>query len=298
VRDQHSDLGNAPWVDEAGKVDYQLKEIYQRYGVREIDCPHKKGKISMTFNFHLSDGVLNHKKLTDQATEIYDLQSTSFKVNLGLGVVLRHVDGTLRYWYPGANDLLLKKPFLISNRADLLRFIKRLKTLKMALHAWRNRPSSGWTVYRMVNIRYFVTKTSFALGAGQLLPDYITMNRAVVGLSKDPHRNELYDDNLCAFRCLAYHQTKRLTALNTLTEEYAETWRRAGKNPQSGVQTDQIPEFEDTFNVNVNLFNINEGGNVENVYKSHKAFEQTLNLNLFQKHLSYITNILMSWIYN
>ena len=61
----------------------------------------------------------------------------------------------------------------------------------MALHAWRNRPSSGWSVYSIVNIRYFVTKTSFALGAGQLLPDDIIMNRAVVGLSKDPHRNEL-----------------------------------------------------------------------------------------------------------
>ena len=117
----------------------------------------------------------------------------------------------------------------------------------MALHAWRNRPSSGWNVYRIVNIRYFLTKTSFALGVGQALPDYIKTNRAIVGLSKHPDRNQLYADNLCAFRCLAYHSIKKQAGLHDLTEEHAETWRGAGKNPEAGVQIEQIPEFEDTF---------------------------------------------------
>ena len=40
------------------------------------------------------------------------------------------------------------------------------------------------------------------------------------------------------------------------------------KNRESGVQSEQITEFEDTFNVNVNLFSIDESGNGENVYNS------------------------------
>ena len=53
----------------------------------------------------------------------------------------------------------------------------------------------------ITNIVYYVYPTGFPLGQGQL-PEFIKKSRSNIGLEKNAQR-QYYNDNLCAFRCLA-----------------------------------------------------------------------------------------------
>ncbi|CAH1795089.1 unnamed protein product, partial [Owenia fusiformis] len=55
----------------------------------------------------------------------------------------------------------------------------------------------------------------------------------------------------------------------------------------------ELPLFEDTFQININVYMLEEDGKVERVYNSTKKFEDTMNLNIYNRHLSYIKNMEM-----
>ena len=48
--------------------------------------------------------------------------------------------------------------------------------------------------------------TNYVLGARRKLPDYIKKKRCIVALNTNSREGSLIEDNLCAFRCLAYHR--------------------------------------------------------------------------------------------
>ena len=83
--------------------------------------------------------------------------------------------------------------------------------------------------------------------------------------------------------------------LEKLTYSYFEEWRKFKKLKTScekfgGLSLNEMSEFECFFRVSVDVYSINEEGNVQIVYKSSKIFLDKMKLNLFGKHLSYILN--------
>lgn len=58
-----------------------------------------------------------------------------------------------------------------------------------------------------------------------------------------------------------------------------------------GLPLDQLAYFEKCFEVNVNLFSLREDEVVMTVYKSRCHHKDTMNLNMYEHHLSYITNL-------
>jgi hypothetical protein len=207
-------------------------------------------------------------------------------------VILRDSQGNLRYWWPGSNEYIFKTPFLVSNSSDMTCLVKKLNKTDFAMQAWRQRPSSGWSLYRIVNMRYYVTGLTFPLGRGQMLPQFIKRSRAIISLECDASSGKLYEDNLCAFRCLAYHFTK-FTNIESKTREYLHVWEQKHGAIQKGVQLENIPDFEDLFEVGVNIYELQEEGVVETVYRSTKRDGNILNVNLYNKHLSYIKDFQM-----
>ena len=57
-----------------------------------------------------------------------------------------------------------------------------------------------------------------------------------------------------------------------------------------GVQLIDLPWFEQCFKVNVNVFELEENGNAYPIVKSAERFQNTMYLNHFENHLSYIQN--------
>jgi hypothetical protein len=58
-----------------------------------------------------------------------------------------------------------------------------------------------------------------------------------------------------------------------------------------GLSLEQLPYFEKCFRLNGNVFHLNEDGAATAIYTSRCRFDETLNLNVHNKHLSYIYNL-------
>ena len=159
----------------------------------------------------------------------------------------------------------------------------------------RARKDTKWKPVMISNVRYYVTSTGYVLGHGDL-PRYISSSHSIVCLTKDYHRNASYNDNLCLFRALSFHkygealykQSPKFEA--QVRKFYIEFNTYMTQDFHCGVEINYMPDFEKCFETNVNIFSLKEDGTVIPVFKSIKRFDDTMNLNLFENHLSYVKN--------
>ena len=104
--------------------------------------------------------------LNKQITEVFtyqDLQSliyetatdrgTAFKINLGFGLMLYHLDNQeFKYFYVSSNNLLFDVAYTISKRSNVNALMKKIIDLDVIRHYYMKRPSSGWAIVGMPNV--------------------------------------------------------------------------------------------------------------------------------------------------
>ena len=263
------------------------------------------GPVQTRYNRRLTS--LDTRDLHEPLRVLFDQQTTAFKINCSYGFVLREKQsGRLRYYHSSGNccGRLLEEPSLIANRDDFDRFLARITESDILQWAIAQRPNSDWVCEHVTNVTFFLNKIlQHPIGCvGIDLPDYVKNNKAIVGLEKDHHRNAIYRDNLCLFRCLALHQgcdVRRLEAtVATLYAKYTDTPVR----DFAGVTLDELDEVETTFKTNVVVYKLEEIGDgkttSELVRRSTDQYPDTMYVNIFETHFSYIKDINMysrSW---
>ena len=249
------------------------------------------GPIQTRYNRRLTS--LDMRDLHDQLFLLFDQQTTAFKVNLSFGFILKQkVTGRLRYYHSSNNccGRYMEEPALITNRADFESFQERIQEPDLLNWAVSQRPNSDWICEMVTNVTFFVNKIlQHPIGCVDVvLPDYVKRNKAIVGLVKDHYRNATYNDNLCLFRCLALHLGREAAALYA---EYTDTSVRHF----AGVTLDELDKVETTFDVNVCVYKLvptgNEKTKAEIVRRSLCSYAQTIYLNLYETHFSYIKDI-------
>ena len=57
-----------------------------------------------------------------------------------------------------------------------------------------------------------------------------------------------------------------------------------------GVSLNHMAHFEKYFDTNVYIYDLKEGGAAQSVYKSRSEFQTTMHLNMYDLHLSYLSN--------
>ena len=138
----------------------------------------------------------------------------------------------------------------------------------------------------VTNATFFVNRIEdYPIGCvGVILPDYVKNNKAIVGLAKDEH-GAIYNDNLCLFRCLGLHLGRDVT---TLYEEYTDqpVWKF------EGVVIDELIKVESVFEVNIVVYNLREES-AQLVRRSLGKHDNTMYVNLYESHFSYIKDIRM-----
>ena len=143
----------------------------------------------------------------------------------------------------------------------------------------------------VTNATFFVNRIEdYPIGCvGVNLPDYVKHNKAIVRLDKDSH-GVIYRDNLCLFRCLALHLGREAAALYA---EYTDT----PVHDFAGVTLDDLSKIEATFDVNVVVYKLDEitdgKTTAELVRRSPCQYIETMYLNLYEAHFSYIKDIRM-----
>ena len=256
-----------------------------------------QGPVQTRYNRRLT--TMDTRELQEPLRQLFEEQTTAFKVNLSFGFILKQkVTGRLRYYHSSNNccGRLLEEPSLITNRGDFDRFLERIHQPDILQWAISQRPNSDWVCERVTNATFFVNKiVKHPIGCvGVTLPDYLKHNKAVVGLAKDEH-GATYNDNLCLFRCLALHQgcdVRHLEAtVVTLYAKYTDTL----VHDFAGVTIDDLSKIEATFGVNVVVYKLDEitdGTTVgELVRRSLGHYADTMFVNLHETHFSYIRDM-------
>ena len=158
-------------------------------------------------------------------------------------------------------------------------------------------------------MRYSISKTNFLFGAGIELPDYIKRSKNILSLNSDPWTGQLYEDNWCMFRCLAYHRIQNVSKIESTAKMYLDQWQisEAQKTmPHSmeyfavdfsheksrktfrGVPSESLPHFEKLFDVSLKIFSMNEDGELTQYYFSTSVHGTEMFLNCYQNHVSYV----------
>ena len=161
----------------------------------------------------------------------------------------------------------------------------------------------------VTNVTWFVWKLrDYPIGRGKNLPHYLVENRGIIPLENDKNTGKPYQDNLCFFRCLALHNGCHTKNLERDTKHYYQQYQEAGlvKKKFHGVKLSELDELEKLYEVNIHVYNFaptqTHGEEQEEeetrpdiaaalVRRSHRHYESTLYLNLYEKHFSDIKDL-------
>ena len=246
---------------------------------------------------------MDTRELQEPLRQLFEEQTTAFKVNVSFGFVLREKENDrLRYYHSSNNccGRLLEEPALITNRDDFDSFLERIREPDILQWAIAQRPNSDWVCELVTNATFFLNKiVDHPIGCvGVTLPDYLKHNKAIVGLEKDHHCNATYNDNLCLFRCLAIHQGCDVRCIEaTVATLYAKYTDNTPVHDFVGVTLEDLSKIEATFDVNVVVYKLDEitdgKTTAELVRRSPCQYIETMYLNLYEAHFSYIKDIRM-----
>ena len=249
-----------------------------------------QGPVQTRYNRRLAG--LDTRDLHEPLRELFDQQTTSFKINCSFAFILKNkTTNRLKYYHSSNNccGRLLEEPSLITNRGDFDRFLARIQESDILQWAIAQRPNSDWVCEHVTNATFFLNKiVHHPIGCvGVTLPTYVKNNKSIIGLETDSH-GVIYIDNLCLFRCLGLHLGREAAALYA---EYTDTPVRHF----AGVTLDELDKVETTFKTNVFVYKLVEIADgkttAELVRRSMGHYTETMYVNLHESHYSYIQDI-------
>lgn len=267
--------------------------------------PHELGIDNvLMFNFPIR-GHVSPEQLANQMREIYRHANKAYKLELSVGLILRDTtDGSLRYFRPEANAYILENPLPVVDKESLEAGVRYLKSVDIDDLVRSFRPNTKYVVQFITQLEWHAWKTNFALGAHLNpadLPDYIRNGHSLI----TEFDYEGFE-HCCMFVCLSHFLTypeirpsrNRLRVRGLLHDWY--TFCRQHKikgydtcDPKlfKGVEWKDIPHFEDCFKINLNILELKANKTVENRLTSAERYARTMYVNVWQNHLSYISNL-------
>ena len=292
TRPWDGNASDAPWVNDNGEIDQDLADTYEA-DEHLILAPSRVNSLPRVYNFPVRHDVQLHDVM-DFVRSIRENEENAFRINLAFGFILRNREtGRYRYFRPYYQQGFMTHPFRIASPDDIRALERHLKSKDFFQEVLNKRPNTKWEIELLTNLHAIVYPLDFAAGAVfNSLPDFISSSKSIVGLDVD-YSGAPYQDYLCIFRCLAYHRThSRYTDVEgrSLFKEYSE-FCRLDESTFKGIAFEDISEFEECFAINVMVYCLDENKEAATLYKSPYLYEDTMYLNLFDQHFSYISNI-------
>ncbi|MCG8047556.1 MAG: hypothetical protein N0E48_18330, partial [Candidatus Thiodiazotropha endolucinida] len=266
--------------------DDALREVYDANAPLILEN-HRPEPMRSVFNFPLTNED-NMNMLMDFAKDIYRRQQRAFRLNVVFGTILQHREtGRYRYFVAYNNNGIFERPLYISRRADLQRLRRDMERKDILQELLRQRPDTKWIPVLVTNVHFVVYETFYPLGQGDL-PVYLVEKKSLHALVKNTENSKPYEDNLCAFRCLALHRGYDIKSLEGPAKGYFRQWSGEPIDDFPGLSFEDFPQFETKFDVNLEVYSLQEDGFARSIYKSRGQHESTMYVNLYENHLSYI----------
>ena len=136
--------------------------------------------------------------------------------------------------------------------------------------------------------------TTYPFGKPPHLLDYIKNNRQIIGLEKDKNNAYHYKDISCFFRCLPIGKFRKIhhNCNRKLFQDYCNHFQVKPKTIE-GVELDEFSKLEKYYEVQLFAMFLKEDGSAKTFYLSQVLFPAKIYMNVYQNHLSLITDIKM-----
>lgn len=248
------------------------------------------------YNFEVF--TANLFEITSFVKKIFREQETAFKLNVSFGFVLQDVlTSQFVYYYASRNNRLFDKPILMRDLSDIERFKKAFDKEDLLEYCRQQRPNTKFIVRCITNAYFYVDKLKLhPIGSATALPNFVKNKKSVVSFEKDKH-GTLYADNLCLFRCIAYHLNRTFASIEqrarSLLYEYVGNSAIDVKEFE-GVNLSELQRVEDLFQIDIEVFSLerkNSRTYARKVRSSRLKYGTKLLLNLYGNHFSLIKNM-------
>ena len=269
--------------------DQGILDMYKDYA-KHINTFVSHGSIRTIHNFKIIQ--FSSSELAHYFQTIFKEQQNAFKFNISLGVILRNrVTGELAYYRSSQNNqLLFDETQLVRNSNDRALALDKLKNIGLIEAV--DRPNSQWVFVEVTNVSFYVFKLlGIPIGSFVELPHHLLSNKGLYSLVKTWHGRP-YSDKKCFFRCLALRNGSKINSLEGAAKELLKKYcKTASIIKFEGVTLDQLEEISRIFGVSIKVYEQNEAGVTNLIFRSTLEGENPLLMNLFQDHFSYIKNI-------
>jgi hypothetical protein len=298
---------NAPWNVMNATDSEGLKEMYTSH-MSSILAPNQISNVISIYNLPCTNAITTDT-IWEFVKSIYLNSHRVFKVTFATGLILKHIDtDELRIYKPFRNTEFFDSAFTISDLDTLNQLKDKLSAFDLHAYTLKQRPDTKLKAILITNVQLFVFETVYSVGCIDLsLPDYLTKCRAVKCFTKHKigkHNRRLYEDYFCSFRCITYHKNVELYNKSPLQFELEtlktyKKWQKFMKHKFNktilattftGIETDQFHLIEECFQVSVDIYEKHDKDTISSIYKSKHEHTESMQLNLYDNHLCYITN--------
>ena len=166
--------------------DPEIKVFVQK-NIEAIQKRKRVHRACQSFNFPLKSNNITPGLLLTHLNEIYYQAQRKFKVQMGIGRILRNKEnGELKYWRAEHCDSHLLQnqkvvqPMKVNSRSDLKQIAEQASNLATEDYLESTRPDTKWELVMPTNVRYYISYTDFVAGfITENLPDYLLNKESV-----------------------------------------------------------------------------------------------------------------------
>ena len=120
----------------------------------------KVGRIKDTYHFPLF--TILDSEITQKLEHVLGQYNQSIKINIAFGFILKHVTTEdMKFFYPSNNTLLFESPRYLRSISDYHSLLNDVEYEDALSYAQALRPSTKWTVQRIICITIDVYKMNF-----------------------------------------------------------------------------------------------------------------------------------------
>ena len=199
--------------------------------------------------------------------KVFLRQSGRFKLNVAHSSILYNSElEDYKFFHASFNnENIWHRQRLIKNWEDMEAVAEELHNYDVLEQLFRQRNNTKSVVRRLCSTTFFVTVLpSHPLGSCCLddhIPQHIVKNSNLVHFLRDQHTHPI-QDNLCFFRCLAYHRLPNRTTYPEMAEQistdakffYAEHFSSIPINQFCGVFLDDFDKLEEVYAISIDVF--------------------------------------------
>ena len=138
------------------RVPKSYRKVYQE-NWRTIKESIKPGRLRDIAHFPLFES--NDEEIMSKARQMMTNYNSKIKVNVAFGFILKNRStDELKFFHPSNNTMLFPVPRLIDTGDDFRKFLTDIEKQDAFEYARVQRPSTNWTVERIVCVRFDIYK--------------------------------------------------------------------------------------------------------------------------------------------